>query len=188
MQYQIKDGVYSTTKNGANKFNCKARDTAGNVFENVTFWQKSWPDVFANLVNMSTIVATLKTEQNGQYTNHTMYPETTSQMANTGATGAYPQSRGGGVNKAMETKKENIKEAQEYRTENVRISATARDATIILTTLFDDIANLPEIERDGAWEAKWKEIRKKLWKMWDYRETSEGYNGEPPINLEDIPF
>lgn len=93
-----------------------------------------------------------------------------------------------GIAQAMEKKETSIGKSMDRKEESIKESSTARDATLLLTTFFDDLSNVPEVQRLQAIELKWSEIRKMLWKRFEYKETSKGYNGEEPIDVSNSPF
>ncbi len=71
------------------------------------------------------------------------------------------------IARAQEHKADLIRGAQDSKAESIKISSTARDATLILTSRFN--GNLPEEE----WRAKWVEYRKWLWDNWEHEANSD---------------
>ena len=71
--------------------------------------------------------------------------------------------RGAGIAKAQETKRQDISDAQANRSEGIKLSGSARDATLMLTTFYAD-SQLNETEMKEKWS---------MWRDWFYREHDE---------------
>lgn len=78
------------------------------------------------------------------------------------------------IAKAQEHKAENIRAAQDNKQEGIKVSSTARDATLILNTIFATLEPRDQID----WKDKWLEIRQWLWDNFDHEVT----------NASDVPF
>ena len=90
------------------------------------------------------------------------------------ATGAYRASSGAKtaqIAKVMEQKSASIQKAQDFKSENIRVSSTMRDAVLIATTIYNgdktDLSNMEELI------SKWR-----LW-LWSHWEDTNNY---PPFN------
>ena len=73
----------------------------------------------------------------------------------------------------MEKKAMNIERSQDRKEDGIKISATARDATLIMVALMT--------KEDFDYQEKWLEVREWLWNNWEYTES-------PLDNPENIPF
>lgn len=76
-----------------------------------------------------------------------------------------PKRAAGGVNitKAMETKKENIKEAQDRRDFSIKLAGIQRDAVLLVTTFYPEYndVGMDSIQKEEAIKARLLE-----WKKW----------------------
>lgn len=95
-----------------------------------------------------------------------------------GNLGAKPQGFGGGMAKTMEKKAEYIEKAQGRKADSIQEAATARDATLILTSYFRNGVELPTEFDDlllQRHEVKvmnmWRRIRSWLMKNWEVQDT-----------------
>ena len=70
------------------------------------------------------------------------------------------------IAEAQKSKAEYVQQAQENKEESIKISSTARDATLILTALI----NSGDME-SSQWQENWKGIRKWLVENWDTPKT-----------------
>ena len=73
---------------------------------------------------------------------------------------AFVAQRRAGIAQAQEVKAQNIEKSQDRKASDVRVSATARDATIILSTFYKDL-------QEDEIKDKWNYWRKWLWFQWD---------------------
>ncbi len=174
-KYTIGKVEIVTAQSGKEYKKVNVKDESGKITEKAS----AWPDYadYSKLVTGGLVEGVLTTK--GQYTNLT-----------NGNLGAKPAAFGGGA-KAMETKAANIKVAQERKEGAIEISATARDATLIVTTFYKDLKP-EEIKKQWIYWRRW------LLNNWDNTTntdlTSHGDpvpNFERPsedINPEDIPF
>lgn len=160
MTYTITTIEQVTLNNGKVKKNATLKDPQGAEFKNVTVW----PD-FLNFVGLAegmTVEGEIQTKINNVngkiYTNHTL---------NSPRTGTNPQGMGkssyGGIKAAQERKEGAIARAQENKDESIRISSTARDATLIMTAF----ASKYEHFSDEELQNKWKFWRTWLFTNWD---------------------
>ena len=126
-----------------------------NVFINdVTIWG-DYPN-FATLDVGHTTEGEIQEKQNGQYVNKTLYPERTNTLG----------AKRGGANmtKVMETKNENIKEAQNRKDESIKLASIQRDSVLLVTTFYPEANALYEGDVIGK-ETYIKE-RIMEWKKW----------------------
>lgn len=147
-------------------------DETGEEHSGVAMWS-DFPN-FANLKAGDMIVGDLKVTQNGQYTNKSIsYPKPTK-------TNGYKP-----IEKAMERKENGIKQSQEAKAENIKVSSTARDATLIVTTFYQGYKLTDEQIKD-----KWLKWRKWLWFAFD--EEPKNYapfeSTEPQVRSDGEPM
>jgi hypothetical protein len=83
-----------------------------------------------------------------------LYPMRTPAAPKAPATGGTYPSRGGGIAKAQETKKQNIEEAQERKHEAISIAGAFRDATLISLAALKDQPFPTDEEFKTEW-TKW---------------------------------
>jgi hypothetical protein len=131
---------------------CIASDETGRVYEKITLWQGDWALVWDNIKSGYTLAGELKeTEKNG-YKNFTLYPEKTVSEK------SYPKRSPVAIKEAMETKNENIKQAQERKQASMEELAAFRDATQLTVAYLgrrQDVMSVDEIQT--AW---------KSWRSW----------------------
>lgn len=72
----------------------------------------------------------------------------------------------------IEQKNSNIRAAQDRKDESIKISSTARDATLILSVLLPSM-NRDEVFNHDSWKQKWLEIRQWLLDNFDKEPTQE---------------
>jgi hypothetical protein len=76
------------------------------------------------------------------------------------------------IAKAMERKETSIANFQDSKEEGIKISSTARDATLLVTTFYPELAMLGDEEKFKAIFHKWSELRNELLAKWDVREPN----------------
>lgn len=96
--------------------------------------------------------------------------------------------KGGNMTKMLETKNENIREAQGHKDLSIKISSTMRDAVLLTTTQLS--ADVILSKDPSAIKKMVKDWRKFLWEEWDKNDSDyEPFpNQEPVINLDDDGF
>ncbi len=157
MIYKITKIDRKTTSTGKLKANVNLKEADSEVtVEGVGIWS-DYPN-FATLDVGHTTEGDVVTK--GEW--KTLYPAKTNPLG-------FKKSGGAGIANAMETKNENIKEAQERRSDGVKISATFRDATLITVASFSKKPFPTEAEIKEEW-TKWRDW---LWKQYD--------NAQPPF-------
>ena len=114
-----------TTKTGKLMIKADLSDVEGNVNTGLTIWS-DYPN-FATLEEGHTTEGDIVVK--GDF--KTLYPARTSSpfVRKSG-----PQA----ITKAMETKKENIKEAQTFKNESIKLAAIQRDAVLLVTTFYPE--------------------------------------------------
>lgn len=163
MQYLIKKIVYGE---GIKPTKCTLTDPTGVETDNVALWAKTWSVVATrSLQEGSYIEGEIKIvpkEFNGTiYENKTLWPpfQNKKSYAPPRVTQAEVTES---VAHAQDRKKLDIGESQERKEYGVKISSTARDATLLLTSFFtSDFDDSPTKELDMR--KKWTELRKWLW-------------------------
>lgn len=160
------------------KFN--AKDESGKIFQDVVAFP--FFGQYASIVPNAVIEGEIKDE--GVFNGKPSY------KLSGGNLGAKSASFGGGA-KAMETKAANIKVAQERKEGAIEISATARDATLIVTTFYKDLKP-EEIKKQWIYWRRW------LLNNWDNTTNANlTSHGDPvptferpseDIDPESIPF
>jgi hypothetical protein len=153
------------------------KDEAGVITERVS----AWPDYsqYEKIATGAVVEGVLFV--NGKYTN-----------LKDGNLGPRPASFGGGA-KNMEVKAQNISKAMDRKESGIEISATARDATLVLTTFYKDLT-------DEQIKSKWLYWRRWFLNNFNNTTTSDMSRGQdlvPPFNrteeeegidLSQIPF
>lgn len=125
MKYKIDWSERKTVSGGKNMIKATLVDVAGEKHEDVAIWE-GFPD-YENLMTGHEVEGDIVIKQNGQYTNRTLY--TPKQATGGGARGV----------KAAQDRKENIiKNTMDRKENGIEISATARDATLIVTTFYQN--------------------------------------------------
>lgn len=74
-----------------------------------------------------------------------------------------PKSGGGskaGMTAVMEKKSENVKEAQERKSESITLAAAQRDAVLVITNLYPELASYEEPHKTREIESKYHQWRK----------------------------
>lgn len=166
MKYKLDWSEKKTTSTGKMKLDATLVGEDGVKVENVTIWG-DFPN-FASLMTGNDVEGTIQEKQNGNYLNRTLYPIKPSNPPPGGARRPLNAS----ITKAMETKREGIKEAQENRSEAVRIASTFRDATLLtIAELGSDNLNVKDYV--GDYKSTWLKWRSWLWQNWDVDETNE---------------
>jgi hypothetical protein len=146
MNYKIISLEKKETSTGKPMLKASIVDETGEKHEGVAIWS-DFPN-FANLKVGEMVVGDLQVKQNGQYTNKSLsYPKPTKTQGFTR-----------NIEKNIEKKQEGIRESQEHRDNSVRTSATARDATLIVTTFYGGHKLTDEQIKD-----KWLKWRRWLW-------------------------
>ena len=74
------------------------------------------------------------------------------------------------IAKAMERKETSISNFQVSKEEGIKISSTARDATLLVTTFYPELSMLGDEEKFNAIFHKWSVLRNELLAKWDVRE------------------
>lgn len=122
MKYKIDFLEERTTKVGP-VLDVQVTDEKGVQTNKVSLWPSNWPN-YKELRPGSEILAELQVKINGNFTNKTLYPERTNTLNHSSrSTGA--------ITKAMETKAENIKEAQANKAESIKEAAIMRDSALL---------------------------------------------------------
>jgi hypothetical protein len=86
-----------------------------------------------------------------------------------GVMGARP-AYAGGVAKSMARKEESIERFQNSKEEGIKISGTARDATMIVTTFYPELSMLGDLDKEIAIKEKWQYWRNWLIENWDVKQ------------------
>lgn len=98
-----------------------------------------------------------------------------------------PRRGSSGMAQAVAAKQAGIEKSMAQKEDAIRTSSTARDATLILTTFYPEIANIPALERPANIKLQWNKIRKFLLEAWEPVESVDDHGGryeEDP--MEDI--
>lgn len=159
--YKIDWSEKKPTSTGKMKLDAILVGEDGVKVENVTIWG-NFPN-FGTLMTGNDVEGTIQEKQNGNYLNRTLYPIKPVNPPPGGAKRPLNAS----ITKAMETKREGIKEAQENRSEAVRIASTFRDATLIT------VSQMGTGGGDEGYQKNWLKWRSWLWQNWDVDETNE---------------
>jgi len=157
MKYKIIWSEKKTTSTGKEKIDATL-DDGQKTIDKVTIWA-DFPN-FAEIKTGHEIEGDLVTKQNGQYTNHTLYPVKVATTSNFG--------RSGGVSKLMDKKAENIKEAQERKAESIAYFNSVNSAIALLSKM--GIESMSE-----------SQIRVNLvaWRDWFLKEYEDWNKGQP---------
>lgn len=75
-----------------------------------------------------------------------------------------------GIKEGMAIKKENIREAQDYRNEGIKLAGSCRDATLIITAYKEKYEGFSDQELKTEWLA---------WREWFYKQWTD--NLPPPF-------
>lgn len=139
MTYKLGKIEFKTTGTGKKYATCNMQDTTGEIYDRVSIWEDN-PN-FPNLVEGGEVTGEVKTNENGYKSLYTARASTSS-------------SPRGNMSGMMKEKQEGIAVAQERKSDSILISATARDASMILVEL---------MKKDDAiranWEQEWLNIR-----------------------------
>lgn len=81
-----------------------------------------------------------------------------------------PRQGNPGIAKAMERKEAGIEKFQGNKEEGIKISSTARDATLILTAFYPELAQLQGEEKHDTIFHKWAELRNELLAKFDVKQ------------------
>lgn len=141
MKYHVEWIENKTGKSGKPYQAMTLKDETGAMFENVT--------TFDSL----SLAGDYEGEiiQNGQYLNFKM------KMAN-----PYPKPAGRGIDKAMERKEASITKFADRKEESIALMSSQRDAVLIVTTLYPELASYEEPHKTREIEAKYHQWRKFL--------------------------
>lgn len=153
MKFHIKWIENKPTSTGKLKADAILVDEQGIEHSGVTIWG-DFPN-FNELRPEGTVMGSIVTKQNGNFTNKTLYPDTTGTGNKRGA---------GAITKAMEIKKQNIEEHTDRKEDHIEKTAIFRDATLLTVAWLDKQA-LTELGQQNATEIikeKWVEFRKWL--------------------------
>ena len=155
MKYTIDWLENKISKNGKQYIKATIKDETGKTDE-----VSIWPDFsyFADLKPGSTVegVITIK----GQYKNLT-----------SGSHSVNPNYKSTQVEQAMQRKEASIDRFQTSKEENIKLSSSARDATLIVTTFYPELSKMEDVDlKDVAIKNKWQEWRKYF---------MGGFEGEP---------
>lgn len=132
---------------------CIATDETGKEYPKLTLWKSDWEPVWANIVDGYTLTGEVKeTEKNG-FKNYTLYPERTNTLNPI-------RKSAGAITQAMKTKAANIEQAQERKSDAIKVAACARDATL-LTVAWSQKTEVQFLDTEDL-KAKWLEFRKWL--------------------------
>ena len=74
------------------------------------------------------------------------------------------------IAKAMERKETSIANFQGSKEEGIKISSTARDATLLVTTFYPELAMLGDEEKFKAIFHQWSVLRNELLEKWDAKQ------------------
>lgn len=180
---EVKDLVGKASGKGFKKFNVK--DEKGVVTSDVIAFGNY--SQYAQITPGATVEAVLS---EGEYNGKKDYKLVDGNL------GAKPAGFGGGMAKTMEKKAEYIEKAQGRKADSIQEAATARDATLILTSYFKNGVELPAEVDDRVMKAHevkvmnmWRRIRAWLMDNWEVRESlpdgSLMPTFEPPVGYPD---
>lgn len=155
MKYKIIWSEKKTTSTGKEKIDATL-DDGQRTIDKVTIWG-DFPN-FAGLMTGHEIEGDIVTKQNGAYTNHTLYPVKVATTPKFGASGGM---------KMMEKKAENIKEAQERKSESIAYFNSVNSAIALVGKRLGEIS-----------EAQMK-LELKLWRDWFLSEYETWNQKEP---------
>lgn len=160
MKYKIIWSEKKTTSTGKEKIDATL-DDGQRTIDKVTIWG-DFPN-FAGLMTGHEVDGDLVTKQNGQYTNHTLYPVKVATTSNFGG------SRG--VSKLMDKKAENIKEAQERKAESIAFFNSTNSAIALVNAMRDNDVHIPS-------ESELK-VTIRAWRDWFLKEYEDWNKGQP---------
>lgn len=173
MKYTINWLERVTTSTGKVKANVTLNDEEGNEQGGITIWD-SFPH-FNDLRPGSEVEGDVVVKQNGKYTNKTLYPYQTRELPKEwkSAGSKLKESKTAGIAVAMETKKENIKEAQEERARGIKLAGINRDATLICIEMMKQAIQFVDVEiSKEEFQKSWLE-----WRKW----LSDNYGDDVPF-------
>lgn len=160
MIYTITKIERKTTSTGKQKADVSLLNPDGVEKSGVTIWG-DYPN-FDTLKEGDKTSGDIAMKVVGNNTYYTLYPERTNSL--------YPKKAGAvNITKAMETKNEHVKEAQERKQDGIKLAGIQRDAVLIVTTFYKDSYKL---HTDEEMEEAVKN------KIVEWKKTLEQYYGD----------
>lgn len=164
MDYIIDWCEQKTTATGKIVLSCTLTDINGITHQNVSIWS-DFPD-FSNLAAGHSVTGNMrsKASPNGKVYK-TLYPTINANPIRPRS--SVPAKPGIDGSALIRQKAESITASQDKKEVSIMISGTARDAVLIVTTMYPELANYNEIDKEAAIKEEIIKWRKWLMAQWD---------------------